>query len=143
VFADRAMETGRFREIILAVDRLKDEAGGNEIGFWVLETQLSILCSWKPGFEDYLAELFFTEERCRNCKRKDKKETRCKEGLSSCVFDGEFEQFEEESVRKIVENLKNGVEPKKLEVPKHLQERWIKLRNLCQAAAQKSEQKPN
>lgn len=138
VFADRAMETGRFREILLAVDRLKNEAGGEEVRLWVLETELSILCSWKPGFEEYLAELFFTEERCRDCKRKDKVQSRCKEGLSSCVFDGEFEQFEEESVRKIVEHLKDGVEPKEFEVPRHLQEQGVKLKNLCQAAAKKS-----
>lgn len=130
VFAERAVETGKFGEIILALERLKDEVGGEEIGVWTLETQLNILCSFKPGFEEYLAELFFTEERCKNCKREDKKETRCREGLSDCIFDKEFEQFEDESVQKIVEQLKTGVEPKLLEVPKHLQEQWIKFRKL-------------
>jgi SepF-like predicted cell division protein (DUF552 family) len=139
VFAEMAMETGKFRETILALERLKDEVGGAEIGFWTLETQLSILCSFKPGFEEYLAELFFTKERCKNCKREGKAETRCREGLSDYIFDKEFEQFEDESVQKIVEQLKNGVEPKLLEVPKHLQEQWIKFRKLCEAGAQKSD----
>jgi SepF-like predicted cell division protein (DUF552 family) len=130
VFAERAVETGKFKEIILALERLKDEVRGEEIGVWTLETQLSILCSFKPGFEEYLAELFFTEERCENCKREDKEETRCREGLSDCIFDKEFEQFEDESVQKIVEQLKTGAEPKLLEVPKHLQEQWIKFRKL-------------
>jgi len=138
VFAERAVETGKFREIIFALESLKDEVGGADIGFWILETQLSILCSFKPGFEEYLAELFFTEERCKNCKREGKAETRCREGLSDCIFDKQFEHFEDESVQKIVEQLKNGVEPKLLEVPKHLQEQWIKFRKLCEAGARES-----
>jgi SepF-like predicted cell division protein (DUF552 family) len=129
-FAERAMETGKFREIILAVEKLKDEVGGEEIELWAIETQLNILCSWKPGFEEYLSELFFTEEKCRNCKRKHKDENRCREGMSSCVFDAEFEQFEDESLRKIIEQLKKGVEPKEPDVPKTLQEQWIRIRNL-------------
>lgn len=129
-FAERATETGRFKEIILAVEKLKEEVGGEAIEMWAIETQLNILCSWKPGFEEHLSELFFTAEKCRNCKRKHKDETKCREGMSDCVFDAEFEQFENESLRKIVENLRKGVDPKELEVPKTLQEQWIKLRNL-------------
>jgi hypothetical protein len=141
VFVDRAAETGRFKEIILAVEKLKDEIGGEEVKLWALETQLSILSACKPAFEEYLAELFFTEEKCKNCKKEAKEETRCREGLSDCIFDKEFEQFEDESVQKIVEQLKNGVEPKLLEIPKHLQEQWIKFRKLCETGARESEQK--
>lgn len=132
-FAEGAMETGKFREAILAVDRLKEEIGGLEIEIWALDTQLSILRAWKPGFIEAIAELFYTEAKCRNCSRKHKEEIRCKEGVSECIFDIEFEGFLENILHKIVEHLTKGEYPPELEVPKHLQDKYIKIRNLIEA----------
>ena len=42
-FARRACETGHFREIILALERLNGEIGGKETELWVRGEQLEIL----------------------------------------------------------------------------------------------------
>jgi len=132
-FAERALETGKFKEAILAVERLKEEIGGLEIEMWALDTQLDILRAWKPGFMEGIAELFYTETKCVNCNRKRKGEMRCREGLSGCIFDMEFEEFQEKILQKIVEQLKRGEYPPELEVPRHIQDRYIKLKDLIEA----------
>lgn len=132
-FAERAQETGKFREAILAVDRLKEEIGGPEIELWAIDTQLNMMQTWKTGFIENIAELFYTEAKCRNCGRKHNEEMRCKDGMHECIFDIDFEELQETVQRKIVEHLTKGEYPPELEVPKQLQDKYVKLEELIEA----------
>jgi len=137
-FVEKAERTGRFKETVLEVEGKKRELGGSDPNRWAFEVQFSILNIWKPGFEQYLTDLFFTKERCRNCKRLDKEEAQCEEGYSDCMFDDEFNQFKFEYVRKIVNQLKNDIEPKELEIPQHLRDIEVRMRELSRRMGKSS-----
>jgi SepF-like predicted cell division protein (DUF552 family) len=116
VFAARAVETGRYKEILLALERLKDEVGGQQVDSLVRDMQLEVMCSWKKGFEEEAAGAFFGAA-CKICPRTDKEESQCKEGYSNCMYDEQFEEFENDAIAKLVERLKKEVEPKESKAP--------------------------
>ena len=137
-FAERAAETGRFKETILAVEKLKDQIGGVDIELWANDVQLDILRAWKPGFVEAIAESFFTQARCGSCIRKHKDEILCNEGMAECEFDMEFEQFVENAHREIVEDLKKGI-PNEPDVSKHIQDLSVRIRDLVEAMSDRAE----
>jgi hypothetical protein len=129
-FLANAEKTGRFKETVLEVEEKKREAGGRDPDRWAFETQYDILNAWKPGFELHLTDQFFSKERCGNCGREDKEEVECEGGRSNCIFDNEFERFQFQYVKKIVDQLKRDVESKELEIPEHLRSMEAKMREL-------------
>lgn len=139
-FVEKAERTGRFRETVLEVEEKKRDLGGSNPDRWGFEVQFAILNVWKPGFEEHLTDLFFSKERCGNCKRPDKEELRCEEGYSNCLFDDEFQQFEFEYVRGIVDQLKDNVEPVGLEIPKHIRDAEVRMRELGRRMREGSKQ---
>jgi len=129
-FVEKAERTGRFKETIVEVEEKKRDLGGSDPDRWAFENQFRIMNVWKLGFELYLTDLFFSKERWGNCRRPDKEEVQCEEGYSNCIFDEEFNQFEFDCVRKIVDQLRNGIEPEELEIPEHLRCIEAKMREL-------------
>jgi hypothetical protein len=105
-FALRACETGQFGKVILSLERLKDEIGGDETARWARSAQLEVLCQLKPKFEEEKAIEFYGKV-CKTCKRIDKEESQCQEGFSNCMYDEAFEEFEREEIEKYVNSLKN------------------------------------
>jgi len=103
----RAHETGRFSEVILSLERLKDEVGGEATLRWVRDQQLEVLCQWKPLFEDDLASDFYGRV-CKTCRRIDKEESQCREGYSNCMYDEAFLEFERDAIERFVNSLRNG-----------------------------------
>lgn len=115
LFAEQACKTGRFKEIILALERLKDEVGGQETERWVRDAQLEVICQWNPDFEEELAGAFYGLA-CKTCTRTDKAESQCQEGYSNCMYDDAFLAFENDSVQKVATRLKDE-EAKKSSLP--------------------------
>jgi len=129
-FLAKAEKTGRFKETVLEVEEKKGEIGGGDPDGWAFETEYDILNAWKPGFELHLADLFYSEERCGSCGRQDKREVECEEGRSNCIFDDEFKRFQSQYLKKIVDQLKKDLEPKELEIPEHIRDMEVKMREL-------------
>lgn len=140
-FVEKAERTGGFKETVLEVEEKKLDLGGGNPDRWAFEIQFSILNIWKPGFEQYLTDLFFTKGRCANCRRRDKREVQCEEGYSECMFDDEFNQFKFDCVRRIVSQLKNGIESKELEIPKHLRDIEVRMRELSRGMRESHKRK--
>ncbi|MFQ6077313.1 MAG: tetratricopeptide repeat protein [Candidatus Bathyarchaeia archaeon] len=123
-FLKKAMETGRYVEVLLEVDASKDDVEVDDPEDWAHLEELNILNSWKLGFELYVNKLFF-DKRCKGCGMRGRRKMGCREGLSNCVFDNEYDEFERECVQKIIRKLKRGIEPQRireLQVPKSLEE---------------------
>ncbi len=139
-FLTKTEKTGRFKETVLEVEERKGEVGGRDPDGWAFETQYDILNGWKPGFELHLADLFFSKERCGSCGRQDKREVDCEEGRSNCVFDDEFKRFQFQYVKKVVDQLKKDVEPKELEIPEHIRNMEVKMRELGRRMRESSRQ---
>jgi len=117
---DEIEAKGRFKEILLELEGKKENMTEEER----LETegiQIAILNTWKPGYEEYINQLFF-DERCKECKYK---ENGCDEGLADCIYEDEFQEFMSGYLKKTINDLKAGKEP---EVPKELQERMTAIK---------------
>jgi hypothetical protein len=102
----------------------------------VLERQFSLICRRKPGFEEYLTDVFFTKERCAKCTLTQLKEQGCMEGGTVCAYDEMYSRFQLEYVKKIVQEIKGGnSRPKGLEIP----EQYAKLAGEMDKIREKAE----
>lgn len=102
----------------------------------ILERQFSLICRKKPGFEEYLTDVFFTKERCAKCTLAQLKEQGCVEGDTVCAYDEMYSRFQLEYVKKIVQEIKGGnSRPKGLEIP----EQYAKLAGEMDKIREKAE----
>ena len=99
----------------------------------LIQKQFELINMKKPGFEEYLIDQFFSEERCRKCPLIELKANECEAGRTICVYDEEFLRFEDDRTRIIVEKIIHGDDdPDELRIPeKYLeyQREVEKLRN--------------
>jgi len=128
--ASAAERSGKFAKAILDMERIMEEEiekgmPRDEAEKLARKIQFEIIYRWKPAFDAYTVELFFTRERCEQCPRQDKEETGCAEGFDICIYDSDFIPFQNELVKRLVEQLKQGIEPQELNVPKEIEERVL------------------
>ena len=120
----QARETGMYGETILEVENAKPRIAVEDTDEWAHLEEMNILNSWKPGFELYVNQIFFSS-RCPQCGLEGRKLRGCREGLSNCAFEEEYDQFEMEQVREVTKRLKEGADPEgisQLHVPEALKE---------------------
>jgi len=128
-FLRRARGTGMYGKAILEVENAKERMVVEDPDDWAHVEELNILNSWKPGFELNVNQVFFSS-KCPKCGLEGRKLRGCREGLSNCAFEEEYDQFEVEYIREVVKRLKEGADPEgisQLHVPEFLKEIAIKL----------------
>jgi tetratricopeptide (TPR) repeat protein len=124
IYMRRVRETGLYGEAVLKVEEAKSRMAVEDPDEWAHIEEMDILNSWKPGFGLYVNQLFYGC-RCPGCGLEGRKLMGCSEGLYNCAFEEEYDQFEMDTVREVVEMLKEGEDPveiTQLHVPEPLKE---------------------
>ena len=115
-------KSNNYVKMLLKIDKEKNSVS-EDPDEWAVNESLNVLNHWKTGFELYLSQLFF-QNRCKECKHPRKHELNCEQGLANCLLDPEYDEYVYETVQRIVEELKAGVDPSQipeLQVPENLQ----------------------
>lgn len=129
-FVRKAKETGMYGATILEVEEAKERTAVEDPDDWAHVEELKILDLWRPGFELNVNQVFFSS-RCPECGLVGRKKRGCIEGMRNCAFEDEYDEFEREYVREVVERLKEGAdleEIPQLRVPESFKEMAQRLR---------------
>jgi tetratricopeptide (TPR) repeat protein len=135
----RLVEIGggnNYVEMLLKIDKEKNSVS-EDPEEWAVSESLNVLNHWKPGFELYLSQLFF-QNRCSECRYPRKHKLNCDQGFADCILDPEYDEYVYETVQRIVEELKAGIDPSQipeLQIPEALQNIERNIRNALETTS--------